>query len=1016
MLISFLHLQAQERLVTGQVVDAQTRETIPGVNIILKNTSQGIVSDFDGNFKLRVNSWQDTLVFSYIGYQSISIPLQGRSELKVQLPQDIKELQEIVVVGYGTQEKEDLTGAITVIDNEEMVKVPSPNLEQAFQGKIPGVHVTANTGAPGGGMSVQIRGAGTIGNGGATANEPLYVVDGLPLNIGTTLNDLNPEDIENITVLKDASAAAIYGSRGANGVVIITTRKGTAGSLQLDFNGYYGIQQSISQLDMLSGPQFAELSNEMRENANKTKLANFKFPELVETTDWQNQVFRLAPTHRYQLSLSGGSQKSTFLISAGYLDQDGILKGSEFKRYQLRANTSHKLINNKLNIGNTLNLSFIDERPVPVNSWFGSNVVTDAIQQWPNIKPFKSNGQLEDNPGNNISNPLATANLSEIDRYNLNLLGNIFAEYEIIDGLKYKTQAGADLEYLNHKSWTPIFGPSDQLSSTNVYQHYQFLWTFDNTLTYQKNFGAHSMSIMGGVTAQKYLLQSARVNSEGQPFEALKELNTALIIENVGGIKNEWSLFSYLTRFTYDYNNKYLLTANFRADASSRFGPNNRWGYFPSASLGWRISEEDFFNISFIDELKLRASYGTLGNQEIGLYTWAANLQPNADYSSGNDRNQNRLSGLAPNRPPNPDLKWETTTMTDVGIDLEIMEGKLLFTADYYHNITSDMIMERPISYVSGFLEDPVVNAGKMLNTGIEAAVSYRNRLNDNLGFNLDFNISRNYNEVLDLEKDVLGGRVEGGVYLKRASIGQPLGYFYGYKVDRLFQNQDFTESNGKQVLRSDLPLQKGAQPGDIKFRDVSGPAGTPNGVIDDFDRAIIGNPFPDFIYGLNIGFDYKNFQLSTFFQGVQGNDIYNYNKRYYLSLSDELNHTTESLGRWTEQQTNTDIPRAVLGDPNNNLRASDRFLEDGSYLRLRNITLAYSFPLPGFQKFQVYLTGQNVFTLSGYSGFDPEIGTYRDDTDANLGSEQQGTMYSGIDDGNYPLARTYLMGFKFQF
>lgn len=970
--------------ITGKVTDKNGPLT--GVTVRVKGTTIGAITDGDGNFALNVPDVTATLVFSFVGYVTKEVLLEGRNSVDVILEEDIMNLEEVVVVGYGTQRKRDITGAVSTVSSSDIKKIPVAGIDQALQGQVAGVQVTQDYGTPGGSMQIRVRGIGTIGD-----SDPLYVIDGVPTK--EFINSLNTDDIESISVLKDASAAAIYGARAANGVVLITTKKGQAGITKVNFNAQLGIQKISNKLDLLTADQYAMISDEALVNAGLSPVWAESGEILGIGTDWQDVIFRDAAFQKYDFSVSSGNQNTTYLLGIGYFGQDGIVKYSDFKRYNLRFNLNSNL-SEKFTVGTNMNLSRINENLIDTEI---NGVVRASIFQPPTIPVYNEDGTYA-GPGENegdAQNPLGMADRSDKVAANNQLFGNMFAEYHIIDGLKFRSNLGLNVYSRKTRDFEPTFSEGNanrainSLTSQDV-DYFDVNW--ENTLDYSKKINEHQFSALFGNTMQdsKTELISGYREKFNNNEEYLQYLDAGSANDKSRGILTEWSLLSWFGRINYDYNDKYLLSLNARYDGSSRFGKENRWGLFPSASAGWRISKENFFKVKFINDLKLRASWGQLGNQDIGLYAFSSTMQQTF-YTFGIP--QSLYVGYYPSSDFNPDVKWETTTQTNFGFDMMAVKYKLFFAMDYFIKNTTDMLLVLPQAATSGFSSTGYENIGEICNKGWEFQAQWR----DNAGkveYSIGANLSTFKNEVIKLGE--YSDDITAGIFFDmstRTEVGHSIREFYGYVTDGIFQNQAEIEAHAD---------QPGAVPGDIRFKDIND-----DGVINSDDRTFIGNPYPDIFFGLNGSVEYKGFDLSVFFQGQTGNEIYNATKFWLTNSGYNYNKGTDILERWTGEGTSNTEPRVSTVDNNQNARGSDRYIEDGSYLRLKNIQFGYTLPgkyarKVGMQNLRVFFSGGNLLTFTKYSGYDPEVGVAR----ATLGDRTV-----GFDEVTYPQNKSFIFG-----
>jgi TonB-linked SusC/RagA family outer membrane protein len=994
--------------ISGKVVD-EAGTGLPGVSVVVKGTQTGTTTDTGGDFRLDLpENAAQTLIFSFVGYSTKEVNVGSQSVLTVNMTPEDKSLQEIVVVGYGQVKKTDLTGSVTTIPVDEIKKVAVTSLDQALQGRAAGVQITQNSGAPGGATTIRIRGGNSIQG----DNEPLYVIDGIPFknetsNSGSSFNvlsTLNPSDIESMAILKDASSTAIYGSRGANGVVIITTKRGKAGKSTINFDSYYGVQQVRRKYPVLNAREYAAFVNDANTNEGRNPVYT---PQQVEAfgegTDWQDEIFRTAPMYNYQLSMSGGDEKTQYAISGGYYKQNGIVTNSDFDRYSFRVNLDRKLTD-KIKIGNSLTVNRTLSNQSRTDGTLGSaGLVTSAALQFPSIlQVYNPDGTyLMNSPALNFTadNPAALARESKNKNTAYRVFGNVFGEYQIIDGLSFKVVLGIDGIIQKQESYLPrsVSSGLSQGGVGSISNGQSITWLNENLLTYTKTFNKiHNLTALVGYTQQ--------VNHSENSYAASRNfVNDNLGTGNLGsgsvalvpssGI-GTWGLESYLGRINYGFNEKYLLTASFRADGSSRFGANKRYGFFPSMALAWRASEENFIrNVKSISDLKVRATIGTTGNQDgIGNFP-AYSLLSTQNYVLGNIVS----TGIGPNQIANPDLSWETTTQSDIGVDLGLFGNRITVTADAYLKRTKDLLLAVTIPSSSGF-SSAIKNLGKVENKGFELSISSHN-LDGAFKWNTDFNYAINRNKILDIggAPQIFAGDVANiaqNVNSGIIRVGEPLGSFYGYVTDGLYQSTDELSA---------LVDASARKPGDRRYKDLNG-----DKKIDDNDRTIIGRAQPKFIGGISNTFSYKGLDLTVFFQGVYGNKILNANRFELEYLNGTTNQDRDMLNRWTPTNTNTDIPRASTTRPAN--RISTRQIEDGSYLRLKNVQLAYNLPASVTKSIHVqgirfYVTAQNYLTWTKYSGYDPEVNRF--------GQESRS---QGFDYASYPAAKTLIFGLNVNF
>ncbi len=1007
-LISIPILSVAQKTITGTVTDGGTNEPLAGVNVILQGSGTGTVTDIDGTYSLEVQT-AAILSFSYIGYLSTEISIGEDNVYNVALDVDAIGLNKVVVVGYGTQEKEDITGAISSVDGEAIQNLPVSSASQAIQGRAAGVQVVRNGGAPGDPGSIRIRGTGTVNNA-----EPLVVVDGIPLAFGT-LADLNPNDIESIEVLKDASASAIYGQRAANGVVLVTTKKGRAGEqIQIEFNAYVGNSSPVRTIDVLDASTLATIKREAYTNDG------IDVPEIwnesafqVQRTNWQEEVLQNGQTQNYDFSIRGGGERSNFAFSGGYFAEDGMINSSFFERTYLRINSDHKL-NNWLTIGENIQFTRQTGNFVNTNS-AQTGILWSAIRFHPGLPVIATeslpghevgdygSSQISGEFGD-INNPIFTTDIEDDQTTNHRILGNVFAEIKILDGLRLKGNIALDGTVTDRDFFEPIIDQQIRARSRNrlgrdYAERYSILT--EATLSYSKLIAEkHDLNAVVGFSGQQFNEETFFAERSDFPNEDEDQrfLDAGNTITNASGGKVEDALLSGFARVNYGLNDKYFATATFRADGSSNFAEGNKWGYFPAFSVGWRISREPFFSdISGISYLKLNAGWGQLGNQNVDRLQYLALVASGRRYSFGGEQ----VVGSSLSRIPNTDISWETAEMTNIGIDLGLMENRLQASFNYFIKDTKDMLLAPPTVGSIGLAAVPDQNVGEVRNQGLEIELGYRNTAGKKLSFSIDANASFIQNEVLSLfDGNFLASRTYGrpNEEISRTFEGEPIGTFYGWQTDGIYQSD--AEVSSDPGLANDPRLENGQiQAGDVKFVDVNG-----DGLIDDEDRIILGDAFPDMTYGLNGSFGYGNFDLNVFFLGVAGVDIYNADRMQGLDASYPFNLYAEAENRWTPSNGSNTIPRASVNRDNRNFRTSDLFVENGSFIRLKNISLGYSLPQSliqswGMSKLRFYITGQNVFTITDYSGLDPELG-YVD-----------GNLQQNVDYAQFPQARSFIFG-----
>lgn len=995
--------------VTGRVISSEDGSALPGVSVAIKGTTTGAITDAEGRYRITVPNAESILVFSFVGFLTEEITTGNRTTIDVRLAGDLKSLSEVVVVGYGTQKKSDLTGSVSSITAKDIRQVPVASLDQALQGRATGVQVTQASAAPGGGVSIRIRGGNSI----QASNEPLFVIDGIPIfpsnatfapgNTGgqaqNALANLNPGDIESMEVLKDASATAIYGSRGANGVVIITTKRGKSGATNVDVENYYGIQQVARQLPLLNAAEFAEIANESRVNRSQApiftpdQIASFQ----NNSTDWQSQVFRTAPIRNHQVTVSGGNDATRFALAGNYFEQQGVVLNSGFTRASLRVNLD-KNVTKRLSIGNSLQISRAWNNQQVTDITRGG-VVNGSLVFSPTL-PVRDpqTGQFTfDNSsvpgsqqvGNPVQDALETLNRTVTNR----MLGSVYAEYGILTGLRLRTSFGVDYQAGRRDFYAPSTNNRGRnaFGSALVEKKDVISPVSTVTLTYDRTFGTNQITLLAGYESQTQTVDFLQSSATNFPTNALEADNLSLgqVIGTPFSGRSLWRLDSWFGRANYTLASKYLFTATFRADGSSRFGAGNKWGYFPSAALGWRLNEEDFIkDLNIFSNLKLTASWGLTGNQEIGLYQSLAGLNT-VRYPFGEVIN----IGLAPDRLPNSDLRWERTSQYNFALETGILENRVTLEAAYYYKKTQDLLLNVDLPRTTGF-STFLRNIGSVENRGLELTLNSAN-LTGQFKWNMGGNITFNRNKVLALGPGetfrLAPGTGDGHLQITNSSIlqvGQPVGVFFGLKTDGIYQT-------GDQIIPGSNSFGSTA-PGDIRYVDSNG-----DGIVNNSDRTIIGNPQPDFFFGFTNNFSYKNLDLAVFFQGTHGNDVWNVNSHELYRNDGATNNSREVLNRWRPDTPSDYWPSAKTRP----FVLSDRHIEDASFLRLRNVTLGYNLPtstlgLKWLRSLRVYAQAQNLLTITNYSGFDPEVNS--------LGQNPVGI---GIDRGSFPMARTYTFG-----
>ncbi len=1021
---------AVDRTITGSVTD-EKGEPIPGVSVLLKGTQRGTVTDQQGAFRLAIPEQPAVLLFSYVGYKTQEIAVSTQTQVTIQLVNDETALSEVVVVGYGTVKRADVTAAIASVPMNELKDMPVSNAATALQGKIAGVVVQQNNGTPGSTPAIKVRGFGSISAG----NTPLIVVDGNIVD-PNVFSLLNSNDIESIDVLKDASSAAIYGSKGSNGVILVTTKSGKVGKTRLNLDVFTGIQQVTKKIDVLNSQQFAEFGKEASNNAyldnvpgasitdpNSARPSsylryryprgevfpwlNFDDPAAVAALpdyNYQDLIFRKARISNYQLSVSGGTEKVRFLISGGYLSQQGVIKKSNLDRYTVRANVDVN-VTSQLKIGVTLNPSYKIQQEVQSNGHWGDNgIINSALSAMPFAPIYAADGTTYSSqtalaapynyPG--ITNPVA--NITEYNsRYSqTNLLGNTYLEYTFLKNFKYRASANLNYSGYRRNAYRTSRIPLNQLLPPNlavgtIGSDQSMSWLFNQYVNYKKTFReAHSVDVLLGMESTRLNYENSDGSASAYANDLVETLNASAggATSRVSSSARQNASISYFARVNYSYMGKYLANVSVRRDGSSIFGSQNRWGTFPAASLGWRINQENFLKgVSQLSEAKLRLSYGLSGNNAFGNnYPYVATLNPD-NYSFNN----NLVNGLVPGSLANALLGWEKNQQLDAGIDLGLFSNRIYLVVDYYQRITRDLLLSVNVPSLTGFTT-ATKNIGKMENKGWEFGLTTRN-LTGQFTWNTSANLSFNRNKVLALGPTGDPIKSSSGIgETNITQIGAPIGSFYGYKQIGIFNSQEDLAS---------YPHDATARPGDVKYEDVNN-----DGRITADDRTIIGNNQPDFIYSLTNTFNYKGFDLSIALQGTQGGQVLNLSRRFFENLEGNANQITTVLSRWRSPSDPGDgvTPRANARTTGNNNAVSSRWVEDGSYLRIQNISLGYQLPKAWLNRIhleqaRLYVSGQNLHTWTKYLNYNPEVSNY------------EGPLTGGVDYGYYPLARTITIG-----
>jgi TonB-dependent starch-binding outer membrane protein SusC len=1032
--------------VSGKVTASDDGYPMIGVNVVIEGTTEGTITDLDGNYSLQIPAGNASLIFSSVGYQSKTIQVDNRSTINVVLEEDVRGLDEVVVIGYGTQKKSDVSTSVASVKSEDLVKSASVSFDQALQGQMAGVQVMTNSGQPGGMTSVNIRGMGGLGR-----NEPLYVVDGVILydyqnnihegrldygtNVSNVLSNLNPADIESIDVLKDASASAIYGSRGGNGVVIITTKSGKEGKPAISFNAKYGIQTLSKKFDLLNAEEYVAFSNDARHAAELLPYPKWSNTAGIGAgTDYQDEIFSAAPYQDYNLSISGGQKGSTYYISGSYTSQDGIINNSGFERINLKVNNDNQ-ITNWFKMGTRVLLSQTENEIVP------ANIVRYALTRGPTLPVYTEDGLNYAGPGEfesgytgRIANPVLVSEILDRNTINKNALGNIYLEFSLLKNLKFKTSVGADYLLTQNTYFDPVYTefPTDTVQqpvnrnttanaqASNVSKLNVLM---ENTLTYEKLFGKHNIHAMAGYTAQKFETDILLGESNNHISNYLTTIDAGSSNERYAeGSKRIKTYSSLLGAVRYNYDSKYYVTGNIRRDGSSVFPSGNKYGVFPSFSVAWRVTGEKFMKPykEILSDVKIRGSWGQTGID--------GNLQQNPEYAQLSMRynavfNNEMQTGIAPAGVINPNLHWETAHQTDIGLDIGLFNNKLLIVADYFYKAQKDIISYSLVPRMAGMTRagytdevEQAENSAEALNKGFECVVTYK-QSSSTINYNISANFSTFNNKITRLNEPIFLLTYNGS-HLIRIQEGKPVSQFYGYQTDGIFTDQaelDALNQNAPDKIYQNVNTELG----DVKFRDIAGRdeegniVREPDGQVDDADRTFIGNPLPDFTAGLNFSINYRAFDLSMTWSAVYGNDLYNANRVFLEGSNDQQNKLATMLNRYSEENHGGYMPRAITSDPNLNSRNSDRFIEDGSYLKLRNIEFGYTIPHVFTRKVKInnariFISAQNLLTLTNYSGYDPDVGKY-------LLNDDSGLM-TGFDNSFYPQARSFFAGINLKF
>ena len=1030
---AFAEVSGQDFTVRGTVTDATDRTTLPNVNIYERGTTTGVVSDLEGYYEITVSGPDAILVFSFVGYVTEEIGIEGRGVIDVPMVRDILTLEETVVIGYGVQRKDDLTGSIAVVDVDDLTRMNAVSFDRALQGRAAGVHVSSTSGRPGAEVSIKIRGIGSI----SRSSEPLFVVDGVALSQGG-INAINPNDIESVQVLKDASATAIYGTRGANGVVVITTRRGEDGKPKVSYSANYSSAQVPRVFDILNSDQYSEFTRatweaySQRENIPDdrnlyltvySEEARAERNNLGTSTDWQDALVRSGIGHNHSLSIRGGAPESNYFVSANYYSEDGTMINTGMDRIAIRANSDFQ-ISDRIKIGQSASLSHInyiyESHHINFQPWSGALVASPLMPLYDPTARGGYGGPTDTlTGGNERTNVIAEQMLNENTASVNRIMANAYAEVKIIEGLTYSIRIGGEYADNYSKQWSPEYTLGNMrlrdmdISRLQEASNYGQIWQLGNYLEYAGNFGEHNVTAIVGHERMRDYGYGILAGGRDIAFMDLNVLDQALTGERIGGSRSEERLESALFRVLYDFSGRYLLTASIRRDGSSKFAPPNRIGYFPSFSVGWRMNDDLFPDIEQINMLKIRFGWGQTGNSNIPRFQYLELIDPfiHSRYNFGRDGTLH-LGGAPITFQSSPQIQWEATEMTNFGLDLNMFNARIQFTAEYYIKNQDNMLVQKPISVIFGKRVNygtgwPTVgawmNLARVQNRGLELNLLYRN-YDHTLKYSINANFSTLKNKIVDL------GVGEFATDLNYARNGHTIGSFFGYVAEGILQEEDFLmDDNGNLVtsaqgnyIQLNAQQEAGTSPGDIKFKDLNG-----DGIINDLDRTIIGKPLPDFIYGLDIQLEYRQWDFSLFLNGMHNLEVYNQTYSYIGVATDlhgkDENKLAEVMDYWTPENRSETMTRPYVIDPNRNSRASTWFLEDASFLRIRNIQFGYTFPAGwtnriGVTRLRVFGGANNLYTFTGYRGYDPEVGS-------------QNPLRTGIDAGNYPVPRTYMFG-----
>lgn len=1006
----------QQKKVSGKVVDSEG-EPLPGVTVLVKGTTQGSVTDFNGTYSIDNITEDVTLLFSFVGMLTQEIEVGSQTIIDVTMQMDAIGIEEVVAVGYGVMKKSDLTGAVASVKSETLNKVAVSNPAETLQGRIAGVNVTNIGGAPGGGVKVTVRGVGTINN-----NSPLYIIDGVP----GSFYMLNPDDIESVEVLKDGAAAAIYGTEAANGVILVTTKGGSEGKMKIEMHAKYGVQELANNVELTNAAEYIKVASMMYDNAGIARPEYLNNPVYFDT-DWVGAVTRDAPQQEYNLNISGGNKTTNYYVSAGWLDQTGTLIGSDFQKASLRSNVDFK--GDWLDGGFKLSYNETNSESIAFS-------IRETFHILPIIPIFDDSqpsgfGMADPETGMlSNNNPVGKAYYNENNYRDQYVALNTYLSIDLYEGLTYRLEAGYNNSNRRYHSSHPSYNVNaqEEVLYPGVYEEHTNWreWNLNNILTYNRTIDSHDFTIMAAYTTKKaktdffnagidgyknvYNVVDGGLDVSEEPTGFLDEwfntLNAGLDGETyVGGSRNTYTRASILGRLNYSYDNKYLAQVSIRRDGSSKFGSDSRYGVFPSVALGWRVSQEGFMADSeLFSNLKLRGSYAKLGNEgSLGLYDFLPTISSSTkeflSYSKG--VGETVWLGSIARALENKELRWETTYATNIGVDFGMLNGSLNGSVNYYDNRTKDMLVAVPIPASSG-LKTPVVNFGEVKNNGLEFELGYSGKAND-FSYDVNATFSTTNNEVLKLGSD--NASIYGQAlnytehYPNQTRIGSPIGAFYLYQMDGIFQSEAEVDAHNAKGAEGEA-LQPNAEPGDIRFKDVNN-----DGVLNEDDVVYSGTGIPEYNYSLSLSASFRGFDASVLLYGAGGHHIYNGNRYYFESMRTPRNFYRETVNAWTEQNTNTDVPRAIFGDPNENSRASTRFLEKGDFLRLKNVQIGYTLPKElvskvNLSKVRMYVSGQNLLTFTSYSGQDPEVG-------------RTSVFNPSLDKTLYPISKLYLVGIQ---